>query len=38
MTPFAITFMLISMGLVTLLTGYCLRRILTSPLPPADDD
>ena len=37
MTPFALTFMLVSMGSVTALTAYCLRRILTSP-PPAPDD
>ena len=37
MTPFALTFMLTSMIAVTALTGYCLRRILTSP-PPSQDD
>lgn len=37
MTSFALTFMLVSMASVTLLTGYCLRRILNSP-PPAEDD
>lgn len=37
MTPFAITFMLVSMISVTILAGYCLRRILNSP-PPAEDD
>jgi hypothetical protein len=31
MTAFALAFMLVSMGAVTLLTGYCLRRILTHP-------
>lgn len=36
MTSFAIWFMCISMGSVTLLTAYCLRRILNSP-PPVDD-
>jgi hypothetical protein len=38
MTPFAITFMLVSMTLVTCLTGYCLSRILKAPPPAADDD
>ena len=28
MTPFALGFMLLSMGVVTLLTIYCLARIL----------
>ncbi len=37
MTTFALTFMLVSMAAVTTLTGYCLRRILTSP-PPSQDD
>ena len=37
MTPFAITFMLVSMVSVTLLMTYCMRRILTAP-PPAEDD
>lgn len=36
MTSFAIGFMCVSMGSVTLLTAYCLYRILNSP-PPADD-
>ena len=37
MTTFALTFMLVSMVSVTMLTAYCLRRILTSP-PPSQDD
>ena len=36
MTTFAIVFMVTSMTLVTCLTGYCLRRILTSPPPTKD--
>lgn len=38
MTPFALGFMLISMVSVTALTGYCLRRILSSPPPVAEDE
>jgi hypothetical protein len=37
MTPFAQVFMFVSMSAVTLLTLYCLRRILKSP-PPVQDD
>lgn len=37
MTSFALGFMLFSMGAVILLTGYCLRRILTTPAPSDDD-
>lgn len=38
MTSFALTFMLVSMSAVTLLTGYCMTRILKAPPPTADDD
>jgi len=38
MTPFAVTFMLISMSAVAVLTTYCMTRILKSPPPVADDD
>jgi hypothetical protein len=37
MTPFALAFMLVSMAAVSILTAYCLRRILAGP-PIADDD
>jgi hypothetical protein len=37
MTPFAQIFMFVSMGAVTLLTAYCLRRILKAP-PPSQED
>jgi len=33
MTGFALTFMLVSMGLVTILTAYCLTRILRGDKP-----
>ena len=38
MTPFALFFMLASMASVTVLAGWCLYRILTSPGPPEDGD
>ena len=38
MTPFALTFMIVSMSSVTLLMVYCLKRILTTPTLPPDDD
>ena len=38
MTSFALGFMIISMSLVTLLTSYCLWRILTTPPPSEGDD
>ena len=33
MDPFAKIFMLVSMGSVTALAGYCMARILRSPPP-----
>jgi hypothetical protein len=39
LTPFALFFMLISMGTVTSLTAYCYYRILFAPNrnPPAEE-
>jgi hypothetical protein len=37
MTPFAQVFMFVSMGAVSLLTLYCLSRILKAP-PPSQED
>lgn len=37
MTPFALTFMLVSMTAVTALAGWCMWRILGGP-PPAEDE
>ncbi len=36
MEPFAKLFMIVSMGSVTALAGYCLARTLKAP-PPSDD-
>ena len=36
--PFAMVFMAVSMGTVTILAGWCLYRILTTPTPPPEDD
>ncbi len=36
MTPFALIFMLVSMGAVTALAGYCLFRILGDDKPSSD--
>lgn len=37
MTTFALAFMLISMTLVTILTGYCLSRVLRSDVETDED-
>lgn len=37
MTTFALVFMLISMTLVTILTGYCLSRVLRSDVETDED-
>lgn len=38
MTTFALVFMLISMSLVTILTAYCLVRVLRSDVESSDED
>ena len=38
LTPFATFFMLLSMGSVTLLAGWCLSQILRGPKAPPDGD
>ena len=38
MTPFAVTFMLVSMGAVTLLAAWCMNRILRGPQGTTGDD
>lgn len=37
MTTFALAFMLTSMTLVTILTGYCLSRVLKSDVETDDE-
>ncbi|MDX1644386.1 MAG: hypothetical protein R3244_08525 [Thermoanaerobaculia bacterium] len=37
MTTFALVFMIISMTLVTILTGYCLARVLKSDVETDDE-
>ena len=37
MTPFAAFFMTVSMVSVTVLAGYCIYRILTTPPPPDNE-
>lgn len=36
--PFALIFMLVSMGSVTLLAAWCMYRILGGPKQPPEDD
>jgi hypothetical protein len=38
MTPFALTFMLVSMTAVTTLAAWCMYRILGGGAPSAGDD
>ena len=38
MTSFALVFMFVSMGLVSLLAAFCLMRILESPARSEGDD